>query len=181
VLSLMPSQQRDLFGGAIVFKIPPEFRDVSELRQVPDSQEVFLHPDTSISIVVEVLERVTQDEDEEAAKFHFDSLAHDNSAISSSVESIAKNWNDTEGETPSPTVLKGAQLVCKFNSKESHKICILLAVFRVESKKIDLVLSMNIPPDIAEGGAGHIEYQRAQSDFEIAVKSLQIIDFGLFV
>jgi len=108
-------------------------------------------------------------------------LAHDNSAISSSVESIAKKWNDTKDETPSPTVLKGTQLVCKFNSTESHKICILLAVFRVESKKVDLVLSMNIPPDIAEDGASHAQYQRAQGDFEIAVKSLQINDFGLFV
>lgn len=38
-------------------------------RQVPNSQEVFLYPDSSISIIVEVLERVAENDDEEAAKF----------------------------------------------------------------------------------------------------------------
>lgn len=39
------------------------------LRQVPDNQEVFAYPDSSISIIVEVLERVTKEDDQEAAKF----------------------------------------------------------------------------------------------------------------
>lgn len=41
-----------------------------EIRQAPDSQEVFLYPDSSISIIVEVLERVAENDDEEAAKFY---------------------------------------------------------------------------------------------------------------
>lgn len=78
-------------------------------------------------------------------------------------------------------VLKGTQLVRKFDSAQSHKIYILLAIFRVESKNVDLVLSMNIPPNTVEGNTGDAGYQRAQRDFETAVESVQIIDFGLFV
>ena len=167
------------------------------LRQVPDNQEVFLYPDSSISMIVEVLERVPQNEDDGAARFdgpsislmicpimisrfHFDSLAHDNSALSSSVESVTKTWNERGDKTPSPTVLKGTQLVRKFNSTVPDKIYILLALFRVESKNADLVLSMNIPPHTAEGDINEDKSHQAQCDFETAVESLQIIKFDLF-
>ena len=38
-------------------------------RQIPDNQEVFLYPNSSISMIVEVLQRVAEDDDVEAAKF----------------------------------------------------------------------------------------------------------------
>ncbi|KAF9653043.1 Mog1p/PsbP-like protein [Thelephora ganbajun] len=177
----MSSQQRDLFGGAIVFSIPPQCKDVSDLRQVPNNQEAFVYRNSPISIIVEVLERVAQKDDDEAAKFHFDSLAHDNSATSSSVESVTKIPNNRGDKTPSPVVLKGTQFVRKFNSTVPDIIHVLLAVFRVESKNVDLVLSMNIPLQTAEGETDYTEYQRAQRDFETAVKSLRILDFDLFV
>jgi hypothetical protein len=41
----------------------------SDLRQVPDTQEVFVYPDSQISIIVEILERVASNDDAEAAKF----------------------------------------------------------------------------------------------------------------
>jgi hypothetical protein len=40
-----------------------------DLRQVPDNQEVFVYPNSPISIIVEILERVAQEDDQEAAKF----------------------------------------------------------------------------------------------------------------
>lgn len=47
----------------------PSLEPGRQIRQVPDNQEVFLYPDSSISIIVEVLERVAENDDEEAAKF----------------------------------------------------------------------------------------------------------------
>jgi len=88
--------------------------------------------------------------------------------------------HDGGDKTPTPVVLRGSQLVRKFNSTAPNKIHVLLAVFRVVSKNVDLVLSMNIPRT-AEGEAVDAEYQGAQSDFEVAVKSLRILDFDLFV
>ena len=39
------------------------------IRQVPDHQEVFLVPNSQISVIVEVLQRVAPNGDLEAAKF----------------------------------------------------------------------------------------------------------------
>jgi len=177
----MSSQQRDLFGGAIVFRIPPQCIDASDIRQVPDNQEVFLYPDSQISIVVEVLQRVAPNDDAGAAKFHFDSLADDNSATARSVENVTTIRNNGGDKTPTPTVLVGTQTVRKFNSTVPDTIRILLAVFRIVSKDVDLVLSMNVPLQTAEGETADAIYQEAQRDFGTAVKSLQIIDLGLFV
>jgi hypothetical protein len=108
-------------------------------------------------------------------------LAHDNSAASSFVESVTKIPNDRGDKTPSPIVLKGTQLVRKSNSTVPDTIQILLAVFRVENKSVDLVLSMNIPLQTAEGNIDNIIYQRAQDDFMASAESLRIEDFSLFV
>jgi len=40
-----------------------------DLRQVPDTQEVFVYPDSQISIIVEILQRVAPNDGVEAAKF----------------------------------------------------------------------------------------------------------------
>lgn len=115
--------------------------------------------------------------------------------MSSFVESVTAMPNDGGDKTPTPVVLKGNQLVRKFNSTVPDTIHILLAVFRVVSRSrrglnsgidpifapVDLVLSMNIPLRTAEGKATDAEYEEAQHDFETAVKSLSIINFGLFV
>jgi len=160
---------------------------------------VFLYPDSSISIIVEVLERVAEDDDEEAVKFcnlsisltgmtdndfprfHFSSLAKDNSAEASSVESVTKLPKDKGDDTPSPIVLQGTQLVRKFNSPVPDRIRILLAAFRIKSKNVDLVLSMNIPLETVEGKVDDAKHKQAQLDFDTAVKSLRILDLGLFL
>lgn len=108
-------------------------------------------------------------------------MADDNSAASSSVERVTRKLKDGRGDTPSPIVLHGTQLVCKFNSAVLHTIHVLLAVFRIESKNVDLVLSMNIPLGAVEDRIDDAKYQQAQLDFDTAVESLRILDFRLFV
>lgn len=78
-------------------------------------------------------------------------------------------------------ILQGTQLVRKFNSAVLDTIHILLAVFRVKSKGVDLVLSMNVPLETVEGKIDDSKYQSALLDFDTAVKSLKILDSGLFV
>ncbi|KAK5258468.1 hypothetical protein LTR20_008893 [Exophiala xenobiotica] len=88
---------RELYGGAIAVELPTEFIDSSDIRQIPDHQEVFLSPTTLTSIIFELndyvqpqtLPAATQqpqpqqngtsstspqtavDVDVEAAKYHF--------------------------------------------------------------------------------------------------------------
>lgn len=56
-----------------------------------------------------------------------------------------------------------------------------MALFRVESKAIDLVVTFNTPVVSVDGGAvGNEGVERSETDFDIFVRSLRIHDFGLF-
>ena len=113
-------------------------------------------------------------------RFHFDALAHDNSATSQVVRSVVETTTQ-QGNTPPPVLLQGTQTVPKFNSAEPDEVQILLALYRVENKNVDFVMSMNVPTKSTDGGvvnsAAFIEAQRV---FEAAASSLKIVDFGLF-
>ena len=95
--------KRPLFGGAIDIDVPSAWRDVSEVRQVPDHQEVWQDctvegqapselaaaaagepisiEGTGGVLVVEILARQDDVSDDTAAKFFFDDLAESNGAI----------------------------------------------------------------------------------------------------
>ncbi|KAH9483758.1 Ran guanine nucleotide release factor [Psilocybe cubensis] len=175
------SVDRELFGGAIIAKTALDLTDASDLRQVPDNQEVFMYPNFNISIVVEILQKVDHSHFNDAIRFHFDSLAHDNSARSSEVQSVSVIPNDRGDETPSVAVLKGVQYIPKFNHTTPDKVEILMGLYRVESKGIDLVVTFNVPLETVDGGAvdsGGL--QKAEADFDTFVRSLRILDFDLF-
>ncbi|KAL4251637.1 MOG1 family protein [Abortiporus biennis] len=175
------SAERQLFGGAITVLLPTDLIDASDLRQIPDTQEVFLYPHSGVSIIVEVLKKTEPSDLKEAARFHFDALAHDNSAQSSTV--IATNIvpNDRGDETPSAVVLAGKQNVSKFNTQTPDEIQIFLALYRIEQKNVDLVMTMNVPVRASDGGEVPREQAiAAEKTFETAAKSLKILDFGLF-
>lgn len=75
-----------LFGGAISLELPDGLVDaslvrfsgciynvsshfeLSELRQIPDTQEVFLTPNSDVTYIVEILESVEQENLSEAVK-----------------------------------------------------------------------------------------------------------------
>ncbi|KAF7440745.1 hypothetical protein PC9H_001093 [Pleurotus ostreatus] len=177
----VPSSERDLFGGAIKAKLPTTLIDASDLRQIPDTQEVFLYPQSGISVIVEILERVEATDNTDAVRFHFDSLAHDNSAESSQSDSIVIIPNDRGDNTPSAIVLTGSQKVPKFNQSAADDVRILMSLFRVETKNADLVVTFNVPVSSQDGGAvGEEGWRAAKSDFENMIRSFRIVDYGLF-
>ena len=56
-----------------------------------------------------------------------------------------------------------------------------MAVFRVKSKAIDVVITFNIPIVSVDGGAvGNDGVATSETDFDTFVRSFRIIDFGLF-
>ena len=140
---------------------------------MPDTQEVFLSPDSDVSYIIEILEQVEGDNCDDVARsvsrppashlstsfpspfkltlsqldrcrrFHFSSLAHDNSAVSSSVLSIAGPSSTTPTLSSLPQSppnqpplikLKGTQQVAKFNKEEQDEVCIFMGVWRVGGK-----------------------------------------------
>jgi hypothetical protein len=120
------------------------------------------------------------------SRFHFDSVAHDNSALSSSVDTIfAPSHPPPESDTPSSVTLIGYQLVTKFNRPNPDKVRILLALYRVQRAhvNIDFVVTCNVPldPSLSDAElAADPLCQGAQRDFEQVVQSLRIVDYGLF-
>jgi len=164
--------------------LPSYLIDASDLRQVPDNQEVFISPNSSVSFVIEILQRVEVDDAEGAAKFHFDSLAHDNSATSQEISEItlpAEIQGASLPATPHPIIIFGNQQVRKWNSQIADQVRILMALYRIEGKGVDLVFTANVPHIQAEGRApDEAMWQTAKQDFTVAAKSLEVVDFGLF-
>lgn len=69
--------QTPLFGGAISMLIPTTFDDVSNFREVPDHQEVYLSGETNASMVIELMNYDDSVSDEKAASHYFHDLATD--------------------------------------------------------------------------------------------------------
>ena len=89
--------------------------------------------------------------------------------------------NDRGDDTPSAIVLKGVQLVDKFNHTTPDRVQIFMALYRIESKAIDLVLTFNVPLDsVDKGKADDTTVEKAEVDFDAFVRSLHIVDCGLF-
>lgn len=62
--------------------VPSEYMDASDVRQIPDNQEVYLALDSAVSVVMDILEPPEVDE---PAKAHFEQLAEDNGSVASQV------------------------------------------------------------------------------------------------
>lgn len=111
-------------------------------------------------------------------RFHFDSLAHDNSAESSTIEvgpAVFEGRAEEDGLPPAIT-LSGVQKVTKYNKTTVDEVRILLGLFRIPSNGVDLVVSFNVPTSSSDGG----EFASIEQDFNVLVKSLRIVDYGLF-
>jgi hypothetical protein len=183
----------------------------SDLRQIPDNQEVYLSSDSETSIVVEILQMVEEGQcstdlweavkyvfpqENADSRFHFDSLAHDNTALSSTIltspPSSPINSSPLEGNAqPKPVTLIGTQKIHKFThnptgaprpgheDEEPDQVWIGMALWRcwMGKKKADVVLSVNVNMG-AEGGEA--EKEKVAAWLENTVSSFRIEDWGLF-
>ncbi|KAJ5082858.1 hypothetical protein N7532_011901 [Penicillium argentinense] len=53
---------QDFFGGAIRGVVPQRWIDASNLREIPDHQELFLSPETLSNLIIEINQRVSQED-----------------------------------------------------------------------------------------------------------------------
>nr|GMD13444.1 ran guanine nucleotide release factor [Ipomoea batatas]GMD16942.1 ran guanine nucleotide release factor [Ipomoea batatas] len=72
--------ERPLFGGAIASTFPVRFQDVSNVRQVPDHQEVFVDPARDESLIFELLELKQDVADNGSAAWFLQDLANEQDA-----------------------------------------------------------------------------------------------------
>jgi hypothetical protein len=77
--------------------------------------------------------------------------------------------------------LSGEQYIQKFNREQKDQVHIFMAMYRIEQKKVDLVVTFNVPIKSADASPLDEEGLRlAEEDFKVFVRSLRIVDFGLF-
>uniref|UniRef100_A0A7N0RJV8 Ran guanine nucleotide release factor n=1 Tax=Kalanchoe fedtschenkoi TaxID=63787 RepID=A0A7N0RJV8_KALFE len=85
---MMPEEysiERPLFGGSVSCSFPLRFQDVSNIREVPDNQEVYVDPSRDESLIIELLELKREVADGNSAIWFFQDLAGEQDAEGSMV------------------------------------------------------------------------------------------------
>ncbi|KAI2581307.1 RAN guanine nucleotide release factor [Homo sapiens] len=115
-----PTRDCPLFGGAFSAILPMGAIDVSDLRPVPDNQEVFCHPVTDQSLIVELLELQAHVRGEAAARYHFEDVGGVQGARAVHVESVQPLSLENlalRGRCQEAWVLSGKQQIAKENQQ----------------------------------------------------------------
>ncbi|KIY51117.1 Mog1p/PsbP-like protein [Fistulina hepatica ATCC 64428] len=177
------TKRHELFGGAITAVGPSNLVDASDIRPVPDAQEVFLYPTgNGNSIIVESLMRVDEEDPKKAIRFIFLGSAEDTDALGPRVELVSDPIHAglEDSSTPSPVILHGTQTVIKSRSRPPERVLILMALYRLEHKRTDLLVTFNIPLDGPDGATSQATIDATKLQFDCFTRSLRIVDFGLF-
>ncbi|XP_051552169.1 ran guanine nucleotide release factor [Myxocyprinus asiaticus] len=180
---------RPLFGGALSAVIPPSAQDISDLRQIPDNQEVFGNSQTDQSIIIELLEYQSQVQNADAARYHFEDVAASNKAADSGsweirgVEQLPQSELSLQ-ECSSAWLLSGAQLVSKFNEEAKNTVNIHLCLFRLPQYTTDILVTFNDPVCInpfSSSAAGNVAaVPWTLQDFHSVLQSFCLLDPGVF-
>lgn len=172
---------KPLYGGAVQLRLPSGMIDASDLREIPDHQEVFISPlgDDSCAIV-EIVDYQEDIGDAEAAQFYFGDLASQNEASDGAGDSVIESVEAlTAAQAPcllstpalaSPPssgikafLVRGKQRIAKFKESQAAKndVFISMLVLRLPSVSSDVLISISCPTAISTssssvGGAAEL-------------------------
>jgi hypothetical protein len=186
------STVRPLFGGAITCEITDDWRDVSDIRQVPDHQECWQEGTEGRLLVIEILERQSHIVDAQAASFFFQDLAESNgvnapvqftpqpelgvSLLSAGLPDSAKLCFGTGYQK----VALGRELDVAGNprTQQMRSIRVELCAIRLPSVGSELLVTLSSPidPNVAQETIQH----EPTEAFTRILRSLQIQDWTLF-
>ncbi|KAL3629054.1 hypothetical protein CASFOL_027115 [Castilleja foliolosa] len=184
--------QRNLFGGAIVSNFPLRFEDVSNIRQVPDHQEVFVDPTRDESLIFELLDLKTDVADHGSATWFLQDLANEQDAEGTMVLEqsgvfeagglrLRNNPAIINTAVGQMAISKGRQ------GREAQKLVkVYLANLRLKDAATDVLVTGPLSESAATVGAG-LAVPAAQSGrlpmaevFKSAVSSFKVNDWSLF-
>jgi hypothetical protein len=173
--------QRQLFGGTITCDIPSEWRDVSDIRQVPDHQECFQEIDGA-ALVIEILDQ-QEVPDADAASFFFDDLAESNGSSENQFQNTALPTNANPincvacagSGIQKVAIGRDQGIACNPRQQDIRWVHIEICAFRLANVSTDLLLTVSRPVNSPRNAS-----TQASSTFQKAVSTLQIQDWGLF-
>lgn len=163
--NMSPWNKIELYGGAITTVIPQGFMDVSMLREVPDTQEVYVNSrdpngrngdDSTISdglgfnesVIVDLLQRVEESDDKKALDFHLKEIADLNGST---------QWEILQYDDQFPSLLVDSCVAqtCvtletaykwgKANEKQTVISCV--GLLRLVDVETDVLITVNVPLD----------------------------------
>ena len=176
-----------LFGGAVACFLPIPRMDISEVRQVPDNQEVYAHPKTDQSIVIELLEYQNIASGEEATRAHYLDISQANK----STETVVLSHEEIETnriaikKCTACHYLTGTQKIAKFNESEedSNIVRVQLVLYRLQEFDTDLVVTFNDPVSVSAGSSSNKGGEGNNWDleqFKDLVSSIRLLDESIF-
>ncbi|KAF2259981.1 Mog1p/PsbP-like protein [Lojkania enalia] len=183
----MSFRTTDLYGGAITVDLPLGFGDASNIRQIPDHQEVYLDANGYSSIVFDILERVEKSSDEEALQYHFqdliDGTGDATNVLGQGTSVMAKVPNKpvytlTYIQTPPTPTTAPKRPIPDF-------VSIHLILLRLKEQGTDIVITVNVPHypgeyvKVAEGEATQM-MEDGETVKKRVLETFDVKDWGLF-
>ncbi|QLL34612.1 hypothetical protein HG536_0G04740 [Torulaspora globosa] len=178
-----------LYGGAITTYLPDGFLDASLLREVPDTQEVYVNSrqdDESYddglgkneSVVIDLLERVDAGDDFEALKEHVMEIA---SFDSSSDVKFARLEQLADNQQACVVV----ESVNKWGKRELNETVVLcVGLIRLADVATDVVITVHVPWSQNEPFAGQELPAPIAAAYRLLlrmVSEFKVVDKSLFV
>ncbi|MCJ1256349.1 hypothetical protein MMC24_004170 [Lignoscripta atroalba] len=132
----------ELFGGAIVVDLPEGYADVSNIRQVPDNQEVYLCTTGFTSIIFDITEHVSHlPTDEEALKYQLSDIVEAPDQVKVWSSNSAR-FSKFPPSTPACTLLATSTTT---SPTPTTTTLILLLLRLGPPHNADIVITINIP------------------------------------
>lgn len=186
-----------LYGGAIAIALPQDFIDVSDLRQVPDHQEVFLSPTNLTSITFEINQYVEKQNDTAAVHFHFEDVIAGSDRVAQKLGEPTKVTMSKPSLEAFPAyLLQGGILAPEIDADAPSNLPVewqqspqmkelltqvLQLVIRMEKYETDLCLRIDMPmKEMLSQDAVKKEEIFVKEMMERVVATLEVKDFGLF-
>ncbi|KAL1602798.1 hypothetical protein SLS60_006219 [Paraconiothyrium brasiliense] len=181
----MSYKKVELYGGAITVDLPTAYGDASQIREVPDHQELYLDEHGYSGVIFEILEYVEKSTDAEALQYHFADLVDGSGDETNMLEQSHASMARMPGkavytlsfiQTPPPPDRP---------RKTPDFVAIHLLLLRLKEQGTDIMITINVPHypgEYEEAGAGEKTALMRDGD-EIAKKVLESFDikeWGLF-
>ncbi|KAL3862021.1 hypothetical protein ACJMK2_008024 [Sinanodonta woodiana] len=176
-----------LYGSALAAVLPPGAKDVSLLRQIPDNQEVYCHPFTDQSIIIDLLQYV-EESDDRAISVHFEELSESNGVAPGEARILQVDRIPVDSlsmECQSAWYILGEQNIAKFNETAKNTVQIHMGLFRLPDVTTDILVTLNDPINIDPNSSSHqavpVSADRwTAEDFKQTLCSLKVVDSGIF-
>lgn len=176
---------RQLYGGSIECLVPEGWRDVSDVRQVPDNQECW-QDDEGRLLVIEILEYQTDVNNDQAAEYFFADLAESNGVVNPQDASFSRgNQVPTIPSLPLTATLctgSGSQRIIQGKERAAQPsepiwINVELCAIRLPSVSTDILITLTTrtptsPQDNANGPSPSTQFLEILQSFRVRDWSL---------